>query len=157
VTVFVAVIVIVSFDYILTVCLNEIFGWQPPCFYKCRKSKEDAILSAAKTIQQQKDDHIEMSMVNPSMVSDMGPQERALFEQQMADQQKKTQMIENEKNALLLERRKLKGLVSAQKRNKDKGSRKGRGKKNKKKDFASMALNGTENEIDILLQKKETI
>ena len=87
----------------------------------------------------------------------MGPQERALFEQQMADQQKKTQMIENEKNALLLERRKLKGLVAAQKRNKDKGSRKGRGKKNKKKDFASMALNGTENEIDILLQKKETI
>jgi hypothetical protein len=70
VTVFVAVIVIVSFDYILTVCLNEIFGWQPPCFYKCRKSKEDAILSAAKTIQQQKDDHIEMSMVNPSMVSE---------------------------------------------------------------------------------------
>jgi hypothetical protein len=154
VTVFVAVIVIVSFDYILTVCLNEIFGWQPPCFYKCRKSKEDAILSAAKTIQQQKDDHIEMSMVNPSMVSDMGPQERALFEQQMADQQKKTQMIENEKNALLLERRKLKGLVSAQKRNKDKGSRKGRGKKKKKKDFASMALNGTENEIDISVAEK---
>ena len=84
----------------------------------------------------------------------MGPQERALFEQQMADQQKKTQTIENEKNALLLERRKLKGLVAAQK---SKGSRKGRGKKNKKKDFASMALNGTENEIDILLQKKETI
>ena len=84
----------------------------------------------------------------------MGPQERALFEQQMADQQKKTQMVENEKNALLLERRKLKGLVAAQK---SKGSRKGRGKKNKKKDFASMALNGTENEIDILLQKKETI
>ena len=27
VTVFVAVIVIVSFDYILTVCLNEIFGY----------------------------------------------------------------------------------------------------------------------------------
>ena len=70
----------------------------------------------------------------------MGPQERALFEQQMADQQKKTQMIENEKNALLLERRKLKGMVAAQKRNNKKGSKKSRGKKNKKKDFASVAL-----------------
>ncbi len=84
----------------------------------------------------------------------MGPQERALFEQQMADQQKKTQMIENEKNALLLERRKLKGLVAAQKRNKDKGSKKGRGKKNKRKDFASVALTGMENEIDISVAEK---
>ena len=46
----------------------------------------------------------------------MGPQERALFEQQMADQQKRTKLAEDEKNALLLERRKLKGMVAAQKR-----------------------------------------
>jgi hypothetical protein len=70
VTVFVCVIVVISFDYILTVILNETLGWTPPCCYKCRKNKEGAILSAAKTIQQQKDDHIEMSMVNPSMVSE---------------------------------------------------------------------------------------
>merc|ERR1712072_139031 len=141
VTFFVVFIVMISLLYILVVVLNELTGWTPPCIHQCHKNKDDAMLSAAKTIQQQKDDHIEMSIVNPTMISDMGPQERALFEQQMADQQKKTQLMEKEKNALLLERRKLKGMVAAQKRGKAKsgGNRGNRGKK-AKKDFASVAL-----------------
>jgi hypothetical protein len=142
VTFFVAFIVMTSLLYILIVVLNELTGWTPPCIHACHKNKEDAMLSAAKTIQQQKDDHIEMSIVNPAMISEMGPQERAMFEQQMADQQKRTKLAEDEKNALLLERRKLKGMVAAQKRGNAKSGGKNRGARGKKakKDFASVAL-----------------
>jgi hypothetical protein len=142
VTFFVAFIVMTSLLYILIVVLNELTGWTPPCIHACHKNKEDAMLSAANTIQQQKDDHIEMSIVNPAMISEMGPQERALFEQQMADQQKRTKLAEDEKNALLLERRKLKGMVAAQKRGNAKSGGKNRGARAKKakKDFASVAL-----------------
>jgi hypothetical protein len=149
VTFFVVFIVMLSLLYIFIVVLNELTGWTPPCLHKCHKNKEDAMLSAAKTIQQQKDDHIEMSIVNPSMISEMGPQDRALFEQQMADQEKRTKLAEAEKNALLLERRKLKGMVAAQKRGKTKTggkNRTGRGKK-AKKDFASVALEDDGNSI----------
>ena len=69
----------------------------------------------------------------------MSPGERREFEQKMADSKRKAQKAEDEKNALLLERRKLKGLVAAQKRNKTKTSKRSGGKKFKK-DFASVAL-----------------
>merc|ERR1712159_793023 len=91
------------------------------------------------------------------MVSDMGPQERALFEQQMADQKQKTEIIENEKNALLLERRKLKGMVAAQKRHKDKGTKRGRGKNKKKKDFASVALSEHESTDTVFAEKRKDL
>ena len=70
VTFFVMFIVLISLIYIFVVVLNELTGWTPPCLSMCSKNKEDAVLSAAKTIQNQKDDHIEMSIVNPSMVSE---------------------------------------------------------------------------------------
>ena len=70
VTFFVAGIVMSSLLYVLIVVLNELTGWTPPCLHKCHKNKEDAMLSAAKTIQNQKDDHIEMSIVNPTMISE---------------------------------------------------------------------------------------
>ena len=56
-------------------------------------------------------------------------------------------IAEDEKNALLLERRKLKGMVAAQKRTGG-GFKKGRsGKKGKKKDFASVALEEDGNSV----------
>jgi len=141
VTVIVCFIVLLSLIYIWTVVCNEIFGWTPFCIHSCRKEqKENSILSAAKTIQQQKDDHIEMSVINPSMINGMDTQERALFEQEINNQKKKTELIQNEKNALLLERRKLKGMVAAQKRNEAMHMKRGKNKKNKKKDFASIVL-----------------
>merc|ERR1711968_323975 len=67
----------------------------------------------------------------------------------MADHERRTKIAEDEKNALLLERRKLKGLVAAQKRSDAKkgGKRSGRGKK-AKKDFASVALEDDGNSIE---------
>lgn len=69
----------------------------------------------------------------------MGPDQQVEFERKMAASRQKAQKAEDEKNALLLERRKLKGLVAAQKRNQVKSSKRGGGKKFKK-DFASVAL-----------------
>lgn len=79
----------------------------------------------------------------------MGPEERALFEKQMADQERRTKIAEDEKNALLLERRKLKGMVAAQKRGNAKSGGKKRGGRSKKakKDFASVALEDDGNSI----------
>jgi len=139
VTYFVILIVMISFMYLFVVILNEITGYTPICLRSCHKNKENAIMSAAKTIQNQKDDHVEMNIVNPAMVGGMSPGERREFEQKMADSKRKAQKAEDEKNALLLERRKLKGLVAAQKRNKTKTSKRSGGKKFKK-DFASVAL-----------------
>jgi hypothetical protein len=68
----------------------------------------------------------------------------------MADQEKRTKIAEDEKNALLLERRKLKGMVAAQKRGNAKSGGKNRGGRGKKakKDFASVALEDDGNSIE---------
>merc|ERR1711907_144364 len=73
----------------------------------------------------------------------------------MAEHEKRTKAAEDEKNALLLERRRLKGMVAAQKRSQGRkgGKRSGRSKK-AKKDFASVALeddgnNIAQNELDL--------
>ena len=70
----------------------------------------------------------------------MGVEERARVGDQMARMEERAKLAENEKHALLVERRKLKGMMAAQKRTKDKSRRNGSKTKTKKKDFASVAL-----------------
>merc|ERR1711907_46785 len=67
----------------------------------------------------------------------------------MGEYEKRTKAAEDEKNALLLERRRLKGMVAAQKRSQGRkgGKRSGRSKK-AKKDFASVALEDDGNNIE---------
>ena len=69
VTFVVIFIVFQSFVYLAVVIYNEITGSLPVCFVCCGKNKEDALLKAAKTIQDKKDDEIEMNVVNPSLVN----------------------------------------------------------------------------------------
>lgn len=71
VTYIVIFIVFSSFVYLAIVMLNEITGYTPKCLKStsfCKKNKENAMMSAANTIQNQRDDQIEMSMLNPAMV-----------------------------------------------------------------------------------------
>ena len=69
VTYVVIVIVLCSFVYLAIVMMNETTGYTPACLRRACKNKQNALMSAADTIQEHKDDHIEMSIVNPSMVS----------------------------------------------------------------------------------------
>ena len=68
VTFFVIFIVMSSFSYLAIVMANEITGYTPKWLLKCFRPRQSALLSAANTIQNQKDDQIEMSVLNPTMV-----------------------------------------------------------------------------------------
>jgi hypothetical protein len=68
VTFFVIFIVMSSFLYLAIVMANEITGYTPKWLLKCFRPRQSALLSAANTIQNQKDDQIEMSVLNPTMV-----------------------------------------------------------------------------------------
>ena len=67
VTYIVIFIVMMSFIYLAIVMGNEITGYTPECLVSCFRSRQNALLSAANTIQNQKDDHIEMNFLNPAM------------------------------------------------------------------------------------------
>jgi hypothetical protein len=70
VTFFVIFIVMSSFSYLAIVMANEITGYTPKWLLKCFRPRQSALLSAANTIQNQKDDQIEMSVLNPTMVQE---------------------------------------------------------------------------------------
>ena len=67
VTYIVIFIVMMSFIYLAIVMGNEITGYTPECLVSCFRSRQNALLSAANTIQNQKDDNIEMNFLNPAM------------------------------------------------------------------------------------------
>jgi len=69
VTYVVITIVLCSFVYLAIVITNEITGYTPACLRRACRNKQSALMSAASTIQDHKDDHIEMSIVNPVMIS----------------------------------------------------------------------------------------
>ena len=68
VTYLVIFIVFCSFVYLFIVMLNEMTGYTPPCLQNCGKDKQNVLMSAADTIQNQQDDQIEMSVLNPSLI-----------------------------------------------------------------------------------------
>ena len=72
VTFFVIFIVMTSFVYLAIVMSNEVTGFTPKWLLKCFRSRQSAVLSAADTIQNQKDDQIEMNVLNPTMVQGYG-------------------------------------------------------------------------------------
>ena len=69
VTFLVIFIVMSSFVYLAIVMANEITGYTPQFLRKCCQSKQSAMMSAADTIQNVKDDQIEMSIMNPAMIN----------------------------------------------------------------------------------------
>ena len=140
VTYIVIFIVLCSFVYLGIVMANEITGWTPGSLQKCFKNKQNALMSAAETIQEQKDDQIEMSMINPSLVGDagMGDAERTRFKQEIARQEEQRKIMNRQAAALAQERRKFAGIVAAKKNQKGSpaGKRRGRGRgKLKKTEF----------------------
>ena len=141
VTYIVIFIVLCSFVYLGIVMANEITGWTPDSLRKCFKNKRNALMSAAETIQEQKDDQIEMSMINPSLVGDagMGDAERARLKQEIAHQEEQRKIMDRQAAALAQERRKFAGLVAAQKtKGSMAGKRRGRGRgKLKKTEFGA--------------------
>merc|ERR1711998_818214 len=74
-----------------------------------------ALLSAANTIQNQKDDQIEMSVLNPTMVQDMNPEERGKYEKKMMEQAEAHKHATEQNKLIMEEHRKLKNLMAAQK------------------------------------------
>jgi hypothetical protein len=123
ITYFVIFIVVLSFVYLLAVIVNEITGYTPICIQRLFKQKQSALMSAADTIKNQKDDHIEMSTLNPQqLMADMSNPERANFKRQLAEQEMKNKQVEEESRKLkvLVEQQKLAGqklkvLVAQQK------------------------------------------
>jgi len=134
VTFIVIFIVFASFVYLAIVMLNEITGYTPTWLTDRCQKKENAIMSAANTIQNQKDDHIEMSSFNPLAVHET-PRPSVVGR------------LEAEATAMAKERVKLEEMIASQKQNEKALHKKnaGRGRKkprrqnsnNRKKDFGA--------------------
>ena len=143
VTFVVIFIVLASFVYLAIVMANEITGYTPQCLRKCCQKKENAMLSAADTIQNHKDDHIEMSVLNPAMITSMKEEERAEVAVQMAENAEQRKKMEIETIAMVQARRKLEGMVASQKNSGGNGKKRGRGRKgakNKKREFGASVV-----------------
>jgi hypothetical protein len=139
VTFIVIFIVFASFVYLAIVMLNEITGFTPTWLTNRCQKRANAIMSAANTIQNQRDDHVEMSRFNPLAAHEM-PRPSILGR------------LEAETTAATKDRAKLAEMIASQKQNawqnekalhkKKAGRGRNRGKKprkqksnNMKKDF----------------------
>merc|ERR1711998_534918 len=61
------------------------------------------------------DDQIEMSVLNPTMVQDMNPEERGKYEKKMMEQAEAHKHATEQNKLIMEEHRKLKNLMTAQK------------------------------------------
>lgn len=155
VTYMVILIVLVSFIYLGIVMANEITGWTPKSLQKCFRQKNSALMNAANTIQRQRDDHVEMNIINPSLVgnSTVRASEREDFERKRAEQDAKLKQIEQQAVSLTRERRKLRGKVA---RASIVGTKRGKGKTGniKKTEFSTQRASfGSETSNPIVQQK----
>ena len=98
-------------------------------------------MSAAETIQDHKDEQIEMSMINPSLVdgASMGDAERARLKNEIAQHEERKKIMDRQTSEFAQERRKFAGMLAAQKtKESSAGKRRGRGRgKLKKTEFAA--------------------
>lgn len=148
VTFIVIFIVFSSFVYLAIVMLNEITGYTPRCLKNCCQKKENAMMSAANAIQNHKDDQIEMSILNPSMINAAATRPSVVGR------------LEAETNAMAKERVKLEEMIASQKQSKkaihnNSTKKMGRGKKsgkksNKKKDFGAKVTEVTLTDEELL-------
>ena len=131
VTYIVIFIVLCSFVYLGIIMANEIMGWTPEVLQKCFKKKYNAMMSAAETIQDHKDEQIEMSMINPSLVdgASMGDAERARLKNEIAQHEERKKIMDRQAVEFAQERRKFAGMLAAQKtKESSAGKRRGRGR-----------------------------
>ena len=114
VTYMVIFIVFGSFIYLGVVMANEITGWTPQALQKCFQQKNSALMNAAETIQKQRDDHVEMNIINPALVGDSGlsASEREDFERKQAAQEAQLKRVEKQAASLNRERRSCLGKVA---------------------------------------------
>ena len=140
VTYLVILVVFLSFVYLLIVMSNEITGWTPDCLLKCFKRKTNALLSAADTIQNQKDDHIEMNIVNPALIrgtKQVDNAAHAKLQARLAEEKLRSDTFEKQAEALAMERRRIAKVVQSQKSENNSKARKKLKKGKTKKEFAS--------------------
>ena len=97
-------------------------------------------MSAAETIQDHRDDQIEMSMINPSLVrnASMGDAERAKLKDEIFQHEERMKIMDRQAMEFAQERRKFAGMLAAQKTKESSGKRRGRGRgKLKKTEFSA--------------------
>merc|ERR1711865_1277341 len=130
-------IVIGSLIYLAVVFASEVLGFTPKWVKKaCGGGKKTALMSAADTIQNQKDDHVEMAMMNPAMMNSIAEGEREEFEMKMAAAEEHANALSQQNKLLAADRMKMKHLASSGK-NSIKKRKKGRTNKSKtKNEFA---------------------
>jgi hypothetical protein len=136
VTVLIVCIVISSLVYLVLVFMSEVAGYTPIWLKKCCKSgKGNALIKAADSIQNSKDDQIEMNMMNPAMMDGLAAEERTAFEQKMKEAEEHAALLRSENASLANERKKMKMLHGRGVALNKKVKKKGRSKR-KKAEFA---------------------
>jgi len=107
-------IVIGSLIYLAVVFASEVLGFTPKWVKKaCGGGKKTALMSAADTIQNQKDDHVEMAMMNPAMMNSIAEGEREEFEMKMAAAEEHANALSQQNKLLAADRMKMKHLASS--------------------------------------------
>jgi len=113
VTFLVVFVVIGSLCYLLLVMLSEVIGFTPGWVKRaCTNKKQHALMSAADTIQNHKDEAIEMNMINPSMANGMDKSAQKQLEDRMMLAEKEAAELREDRTRLQEERRKLKALAT---------------------------------------------
>ena len=127
-----------SLIYLGLVFLSEVIGVTPTWIKKmCGNTKQSAMLAAAKAVQDQQDDKIEMSMMNPAMLTGVADEERAEYERKMKDAAERSELLMEQNNQLANERMKMKHLAAAGKNGaKSRKKKGGRSKSKTKNEFA---------------------
>ena len=127
-----------SLIYLGLVFLSEVMGVTPTWLKKiCGNTKQNAMLAAAKAVQDQQDDKIEMSMMNPAMLTGVADEERAEYERKMSDAAAHSQLLMEQNNQLANERMKMKHMAAAGKNStKSRKKKGGRSKSKTKNEFA---------------------
>jgi hypothetical protein len=110
VTYVVIAIVFSSFVYLALVMINEVTGYTPAYLRHACKNKQNALLSAADTIQDQKDDHVEMSILNPARFNGLQDNERAKLEAEMKRTEEEARVLKSENAALAADRLRMRQL-----------------------------------------------
>ena len=148
VTFLIVFVVILSMVYLGMVFASEVFGFTPKWMKKlCGGEKTSALMSAADTIQNQKDDHVEMSMMNPAMMSGIADEERQEFEAKMRAAEEHSSKLSEQNQALAAERAKMKHLAASGRNNVIKKRKGGRGKSKSKNEFEARRVRSASKEI----------
>jgi len=146
VTYLVIIIVMLSFVYLAVVMANEMTGYTPECIRKCCASKKNAMMSAADTIQNQKDDNIEMSVLNPSLMHERSQQNK----QQNIENEEQRQIMEEQKNQLQKQQLQLNGMKQkAAQKSSGRGKKKRGGKNKNKKKKVGNQTKGSFDEVSL--------